>query len=111
RKWARFFETFDVVLCPPAPVGAIAHDDNPDIHARVLQVDGVAVPYFDFLKWAAPASGADLPAAVAPVACAQDGLPRGIQIIAAAREDLTAVAVGGMMEQLTGGSRPPPIAD
>ena len=27
--WARFFERFDVVLCPPAPVVAIPHDHGP----------------------------------------------------------------------------------
>jgi amidase len=102
RKWARFFERFDVVLCPPAPVGAIIHDQTADVHARELDLDGTAVPYLDFLKWAALATGANLPAAVAPVLRAADGLPRGVQIVAAEGEDLTAVAVAGMIEAITG---------
>ena len=97
RDWARFFERFDIVLCPPAPVGAIAHDQQPDVHQRRLQVDGVARPYLDFLQWSALASGADLPAAVAPVALGPDGLPRGVQIIAAMGEDLTAIAAAAMI--------------
>ena len=40
RQWARFFESYDVVLCPPAPVVAIPHDHHPDVHARRLDIDG-----------------------------------------------------------------------
>jgi amidase len=97
RDWARLFERFDVVLCPPAPVGAIPHDHRPDVHERVLQVDGIARPYLDFLHWSALASGPGLPATVAPVGFGPDGLPRGVQIIAATGEDMTAIAVAAMV--------------
>jgi amidase len=97
RHWARFFERFDIVLCPPAPVGAIPHDHQPDIHQRTLQVDGVARPYLDFLQSSALASGPGLPASVAPVALGADGLPRGVQIIAGMGEDLTAIAAAAMI--------------
>ena len=36
RHWARFFQRFDIVLCPPAPVGAIRHDHRPDVHQRTI---------------------------------------------------------------------------
>jgi amidase len=97
RHWARFFERFDVVLCPPAPVGAIRHDHRPDIHQRVLEVDGVARPYLDFLHWSSLASGPGLPATVAPVGVGSDGMPRGVQIVAAMDEDLTAIAAAAMI--------------
>ena len=97
RRWAQFFERFDIVLCPPAPVGPIRHDHRPDIHQRTIEVDGAARPYLDFLQWSALASGAGLPAAVAPVGFAPDGLPRGVQIIAAMNEDLTAIAAAQMI--------------
>ena len=100
RKWARFFTGCDVVLCPVAQVGAILHDPSPDIHARTLDVDGVKIPYLDFLKWASLATGADLPAVSAPVMLGPDGLPRGVQVIAAAGEDRSVVAVAGMIEAL-----------
>jgi amidase len=60
--WARFFEDFDVVLCPPAPTGAIRHDQRPDPHARFIEVDGILRPYFDLMPWACLATGAGLPA-------------------------------------------------
>ena len=49
-------------------------------------------------------------AAVAPVRIASDGLPRGVQIIAAAGEDLTAISVASVLETLTGGFVAPSIA-
>ncbi len=97
RQWARFFERFDIVLCPPAPVGPIRHDHRPDIHQRVIEVDGVARPYLDFLQWSALASGPGLPAAAAPIGPGPDGLPRGVQIIAGMGEDLTAIAAAALI--------------
>jgi amidase len=107
--WARFFEHFDVVLCPPAPVLAIPHDAGPDIHARTLDLDGVTRPYLDFLSWAAPATSADLPAVAAPV-MRVGGLPAGVQIIAGHGRDRTAIAVAGMLEALGCRYEPPPLA-
>jgi amidase len=100
RQWARFFESCDVVLSPPAPVVAIPHDHNPDVHARRLDIDGVSVPYLDLLKWGSLASGADLPAAAAPVTRTAAGLPAGVQVIAAKGEDRTAIAVARMLEEM-----------
>jgi amidase len=107
--WAAFFDKVDVLLCPPAPVGAIPHDHNPDIHARRLQVNGREIPYLDFLVWSSLATGGNLPAAVAPILRAADGLPRGVQIVAGAFEDRTAVAVAQMLEDLCGGFVAPPL--
>jgi amidase len=95
--WARFFERYDVVLCPPAPVGPIRHDFTPDVHKRKLIVDGTQRPYLDFLLWSSLASGAGLPAAAAPVGLGPDKMPRGVQIIAAMGADLTAIAVAAMI--------------
>jgi amidase len=109
RQWAAFFQRFDVALCPPAPVAAIPHDHAPDVHARRLDVDGRALPYLDLLKWNALATGADLPAAVAPVTRTGAGLPLGVQIVAAKGEDRTAVAVARMLEDLGCRYTPPPV--
>lgn len=108
RQWARFFESYDVVLCPPAPVAAIPHDHSPDIHARRLDVNGDKRPYLDFLLWASLATGADLPALSTPVLRSQAGLPLGVQIIAPMGEDLLAVAVGGLITE-SGGFSPAPM--
>ncbi|HEX2555337.1 MAG TPA: amidase family protein [Microvirga sp.] len=107
--WARFFERFDVVLCPPAPVVAIPHDHSPDFHGRILDIDGTPKPYFDFMVWSSLATAADLPAAVAPVMRNAHGLPAGVQIIAAKAEDRTAIAVAAMLEALGCRYEAPPL--
>lgn len=109
QAWSTFFGDWDVVLAPPAPVRAIAHDHRSDFHARRLDVDGTPQPYFDFMKWSSLATVAHLPAAVAPVSYA-DGLPAGVQIIAAEGADRTAIAVAAMLEALGCRYQPPPIA-
>jgi amidase len=109
RAWDVFFTRWDVVLMPPAPVTALPHDHRGDFHARTLTVNGARRPYFDFLLWSSLASVAHLPAAVAPVLIGADGLPAGVQIVAAEGADRTAIAVAGMLEMLCGGFRAPPI--
>jgi amidase len=109
-EWARFFESFDVVLCPPAPTGAIRHDQRPDPHARRIEVNGRQRPYFDLMPWACLATGAGLPAAIAPVMLGPDGLPRGVQIIAAHHEDRTAIACAAMLEAMGCRFEAPPMA-
>jgi amidase len=109
QEWARFFEHIDVVLCPPAPTGPIRHDQKPDPHARSIEVNGNQRPYFDLMLWACLATGAGLPAAVAPAMLGVDGLPRGVQIIAASFEDRTAIACAAMLEALGASFRAPPM--
>jgi amidase len=110
KQWARFFERFDVVLCPPAPVAHLAHDHIPDVHQRTLQVNGDARPYLDFLIWAALATGADLPALSAPVMLSRAGLPLGVQIIGPHGGDLGVIQVARVLEAITGGFHAPPMA-
>lgn len=109
RAWSAFFERFDVVLMPPAPVVAIPHPQEADVQARRLIVDGIPRPYFDMLHWSGLATVAHLPAAVAPVMLSDTGLPTGVQIVAAEGADRTATAVAGMLEALGCGYRRPPI--
>ncbi len=109
RQWASFFERFDVVLMPCAPVAALAHDHEPNIMARRLDIDGTAVPYLNFLQWAAPAAVGNLPAAAAPAGFTPSGMPRGVQVVAPFLEDRTAIAVAAMLQRLDGGFRAPPI--
>jgi amidase len=63
HEWKRFFENIDVVLCLPAPTGAIRHDQQRDLHARSIEVNGTHRPYYDLMLWACLATGGGLPAA------------------------------------------------
>ncbi|MBY0613748.1 MAG: amidase [Beijerinckiaceae bacterium] len=110
RRWAQFFERFDVLLCAPAPVAAIRHDHNPRFHVRTIEVNGETRPYFDFLMWSSLATISHLPAAVAPVMRDPRGLPCGVQIIGPEYEDRTVIAVACMLETLGCCFIAPPIA-
>jgi amidase len=113
KQWAVFFQSYDVVLCPAAPVAALRHDHDPNIMTRMLDVDGEKLPYLNFLHWAAPAAAGNLPAVVAPVGLidsgSHKGMPRGVQIIGPFMEDLTPIAVAAFLQAQQGGFLPPPI--
>ena len=99
RAWNSFFLEWDVVLCPPAPRAAIAHDLSADIHARTVRVNGHDVPYFHLTDWCCLASVADLPSAIVPFPATDQSLPLGVQIISAAGEEAMALAVADRLER------------
>ena len=62
----------------------------PSVSARRLDVDGQSQPYINNIIWAGPATGAGLPATVAPIGRTETGLPIGVQIIGPYLEELHA---------------------
>jgi amidase len=107
-RWATYFQDYDALLTPVAPVAAIRHDHTPDIAARTITVNGSPRPYTDLSTWTGLAGGSYLPAAVAPAGLTAAGLPVGIQIIAPYLEDRTAVGIARHLEHVLGGFQPPP---
>lgn len=107
RAFEAFFARFDAVLCPPAPCLAFPHDHGPDLFARKIETSLGALPYYDLLKWASPASLGLLPSVVAPVALTPRGLPTGAQIFSARGADGTVLALAAALEQASGGFRAP----
>ncbi|MBW2623924.1 MAG: amidase [Deltaproteobacteria bacterium] len=108
QKWADFFEDFDVLLCPAIPVTAFPHDHG-NFFDRLLVVNGDERSYFDtLLSWAGLTGLVYLPATVAPVGPAADGLPVGAQIVGPYLEDRTPIHVAELMEDVVGGFTPPP---
>jgi amidase len=107
-QWDTFFGRFHAVLMPPAPVPAIAHDHQPDLHQRRLDIGGSTIPYLDFLKWSSLATLCHLPAAVVPVTRSAAGLPLGVQIVGPEAQDRTLLAVASLLEELGCRYVPPP---
>jgi len=112
RGWARYFEDYDVLLCPPVPIVAFPHmADGDGVHSEQLErrimVNGKKEPYLDF-TWQGLATVANLPATVMPTGRLADGLPVGIQIIGPYLEDLTTIRFAELAEQALGGFVPPP---
>ncbi|HEY5324885.1 MAG TPA: amidase [Caldimonas sp.] len=109
QQWRALFAEVDVVLCPPMPVTAFAHDHSAPTHERRLEIDGKPYPYPDVgLVWAGPATSAGLPAAVVPIDRGDSPLPIGVQIIGPHLEDRTVLAFAAGIEREFGGFVPPP---
>jgi amidase len=106
HQWAMLFKEWDVVLCPVMPTPAFKHDHS-DANSRRFEVDGKVEPYNINFVWAAPATGAGLPATVAPIGRTDTGLPIGVQIIGPHLEDLTPIQFAQLLEQAFGGFVPP----
>ena len=108
QKWANYFQDFDVLVCPAVSVTAFAHDHT-DFFERTLPVNGQDRPYYDTLSaWAGLTCVSYLPATVAPVGLAENGLPVGIQIVGSYLEDRTPICFAGLIKEITGGFQPPP---
>ena len=107
-KWRDFFNSCDVLLCPTVPTTAIPHDHT-DINHRTITVNGESRDYWDQIIWTGMASMAGLPATVAPVGLAADGLPVGIQILGPFLEDRTTIDFAQRLATLVGGYEPPPV--
>ena len=89
----RYLDEHDVILCPVNAKPAVAHGttDVPDYSYTVT---------YNATGW---------PGVVVRGGTSPDGLPIGVQVVAApAREDV-ALAVAGHLEEALGGFQPPPI--
>lgn len=108
RQWAQLFKGFDVVLAPSLGTLAFPHDDNPDMGARTLLLNGEKTPYFNQLAWSGIATLGHLPATAAPLGLSKAGLPISVQIIGPYLEDRTTIAFAGLLEREFGGFVAPP---
>jgi amidase len=106
--WADFFRDHDVLLCPVTPTAAFPHDQNPDVDARTICVNGLPRAYGDQFGWLQAVGVVHLPVVVAPVGATSTGLPVGIQIVAPYLEDRTAIDVAARIADVTGGFQAPP---
>jgi amidase len=106
--WDRFFEDFDVMLCPAAASAAFPHDHEGERHERTIMVNGKHVPTTDQLFWAGYSGCFHLPSTVAPMGLTPQGLPAGVQIITRQYGDFTALRFAELLEREYLGFVPPP---
>ena len=104
--WRDFFDGFDALLCPIACIPAFPHDQQRDMDARRITVNGEVREYWDQLFWAGLTGVAFLPATVAPAA--SEGLPIGVQIVGPEGGDHATIEIARQLGDLIGGFRPPP---
>ena len=116
RIWSRFFEDYDLILCPIMPTVAFAHDHSGSgpghiaQYSRTVMVDGQPVPYMNGLQWPGLATIANLPATAIPTGRRIDGMPMGLQAVGPYMEDRTSLRFAQLVEQALGpGYTLPPL--
>jgi len=93
-----FFDDYDVLLAPTTQVVPFDVDTE-----YPTEVDGVAQPdYISWMRSCTLISATGCPAASVPAGFTPDGLPVGLQVIAAPRADAAVLRVAQAFEQATG---------
>lgn len=106
-EWQRFFSEYDVLLCPAAATTAFPRNASGERWERVIDVDGTPQPDTTQIYWMGAASVSFLPATVAPMAIASDGLPVGVQIVGPQFGDLSTIRFAALLEQHYHAFQPP----
>jgi len=106
--WADFFRKYDLLLCPAATTTAFPHNQKDERWERMVMVNGKPQPSTTQMFWAGYSCNFYLPATVAPIGLAADGLPVGIQIVGPQYADYTCIHFAGLLEREFQGFIPPP---
>jgi amidase len=102
--WERFFDQWDVLLCPAAMTTAFPHCEP----GSQLLIDGHAVSYWLVSAHATLFSYTGHPAIVLPYRLDQSGLPIGVQIVGRRWAEARLLAAAQAIAQVTGDFRRPP---
>ena len=108
NEWAKFFENWDILLCPNTASTAMYHDQELPRHQRTILINGKKESYNDQLFWPGLAVYSYLPSTSFPAGLAKNGLPIGIQAIGPYLHDLDTINFAEMMEVTYGGFKKPP---
>ncbi len=108
HAWHRFFQDWDLLLCPAAASAAVPHDHAGERWERTIRVNGRQVPTTDQLFWAGYSGMALLPSTVAPCGDSPEGLPIGVQIVGPHGGDLSCIAFAAQIEAAYRGFQAPP---
>jgi amidase len=107
-EWDRYFNDWDVLLCPTAASAAWPHDQKGERHERLISVNGKLVSTIDQRFWAGYSGNFYLPSTVAPMGLTAEGLPCGVQIITREYGDYAAIRFAELLEKEYHGFAPPP---
>jgi len=102
--WERFFERWDVLLCPAAMTTAFPHCPRD----TKLDVDGEGVEYSMIGAHTTLFNYTGQPAVVIPVSHDADGLPIGAQLVTKRWDESRLLAMARAIAQVTGAFRRPP---
>jgi amidase len=102
--WERFFEAWDVLLCPASMVSAFPHCEP----GSPLLVDGQPQVYWQVSAHTVLFNYTGHPAVVLPAAQGRDGMPIGVQLVGKRWEEARLLEFARALAALTGGFRRPP---
>jgi Asp-tRNA(Asn)/Glu-tRNA(Gln) amidotransferase A subunit family amidase len=91
-----------VLLCPSAPIPAFRHGE------RTWMIDGQEVHYLDAWRYTAWFNLLQNPGMVVPVTQTTEGLPIGVQLVAAPWNEALTIAAARIIERARGAWVPPP---
>jgi amidase len=106
--WTRYFEQYDVFLCPVNCTTAFAHDMRP-FEKRTITTPAGDRPYALQFFWTSHAALTGIPAASVPIGRTSAGVPIGGQIIGPMCEDDTPITFAALLADVIGGYERPPI--
>jgi amidase len=107
RRWFEFFREWDVLICPPLGTVATLHDHSERWQQKIT-VNGKEMYQVDQMFWVGYSGVASLPSTVAPLALSAEGLPIGVQIVAAQYGDYTSMRFAALLEREYKAFVPPP---
>ena len=108
HAWTKFFQEWDILLCPAATSAAWPHDHAGERHDRMITVNGKQQRGVDQMFWAGYPNMVFLPSTVSPAGLSPEGLPLGLQAVAAEGEDKTAIEFCRLVSNEIVGFQAPP---
>ena len=105
--WTRFFEDWDILICPQMPTAAFPHDHGAPME-RLIEIDGKKHPYFEQLHWSGLITVAHLPSTVFPTGLNGEGLPIGLQAVGREFDDYMTIDFARLLSRKIGGFVTPP---
>jgi aspartyl-tRNA(Asn)/glutamyl-tRNA(Gln) amidotransferase subunit A len=100
---AKYFHTYDAMLCPVVPVPAHAHG------ATELAIGDVMVPQRHVVRATVPFNLTGHPALSVPFGSSRDGLPIGVQLVGRHFDERTILTIGAALESEHDARRRHPI--
>ncbi|MCE2658669.1 MAG: amidase [Rubrivivax sp.] len=108
RQWARFFDQWDLLICPVATTAAFPHMQTGFRWERMVTVNGRPQPSTDSLFWAGYPGLVGLPSTVVPLTASPEGLPIGAQIVGPVLGDPVCLRFARFLEEHWRAFVPPP---
>jgi amidase len=113
ESWERFFNSFDVLICPALATNAFPKDESPHLSQRTLTIrkNGKLVerPYGQSIWWATLTNVGLLPSTTFPCGLGRaSGLPCGLEVVSKEYNDLITIDFARLLKAECGYDFQPP---